>query len=273
MAGEDLVAVGLAVGPAGLPRPVGSGGGNAGGQAAEAEAVGGQFELAGPCSPVKVGQVTGACPVHGGGGPREGGSCGVEVRNQSAGLGDHQKPRILQQVVQPTNLRGVQREVSPRVIVPAQRVGGGVGLDDRAMGLGRVDQEVGVLLWVYEEVGEGLVVHAKRAVRDGAIQELPRGSRHVPDHCAGQWLIAQPTSHQPELFSGKALILGDGKRGKNGSEPCRPGAVIAPQLTPEEVAIDPGQASLGQRHPTGSRGVKPGQHIDTTERLHDIEGV
>ena len=61
-------------------------------------------------------------------------------------------------------LAGVQREVPPRVTVPAQRVGGGVGRDDRLMGLGRVDQEVGVLLRVEQEVGEGLVVYAKRAI-------------------------------------------------------------------------------------------------------------
>ena len=166
VAGDDLLAGGLAtVGPAGLPGPVGGGVRDAGGQAAAAELVGGQFELAGPHWPVEGSQEVGALPVHGGGGPRRGRSCGVEVGHQPGRVGGEQEPRILEQVVQLANLAGVQREVSPCVSVPAQRVGGGVGRDDRFMGLGRVDQEVGVLLRVDQEVGEGLVVHAKRAIR------------------------------------------------------------------------------------------------------------
>ena len=48
-------------------------------QAAEAEAVGGQFELAGPRRPVEGAEVVRALPVHGGGGTRQSGSCAVEV--------------------------------------------------------------------------------------------------------------------------------------------------------------------------------------------------
>jgi len=158
-------------------------------------------------------------PVHGSGSPRRGGSRCVEVGNQPTRVGGEQKPRILEQVVQLANLAGVQRKVSPRVTVPAQRVGGGVRRDDRVMGLGRVDQEVGVFLRVDQEVGEGLVVYAKRAIRGGAVQELPGRARHLPDGGTGHWLLAQPASHQPELFSGEALVLGDGKRGENGPEP------------------------------------------------------
>ena len=53
--GEHLVAGGsAAMGPAGLPGPVGGGARDAGGQAAAAEAVSGQFELAGPLRRVEV---------------------------------------------------------------------------------------------------------------------------------------------------------------------------------------------------------------------------
>ena len=182
--------------------------------------VGGQLELAGPHRRVEAGEEVGALPVHGGGGPRRGRSCGVEVGHQPGRIGGEQKPRILEQVVQLASLAGVQREVSPCVTVPAQRVGGGVGRDDRFMGLGRVDQEVGVLLRVDQEVGEGLVVHAKRAIRGRAVQELPGRARHLPDGGTGHRLLGKPASHQPELLSGEALVLGDGKRGENGPEPC-----------------------------------------------------
>ena len=141
------------------------------------------------------------------------------------------------------------------------------------MGLGRVDQEVWVLLRVDQEVGEGLVVHPKRAIGGRAVQELPGRARHLPDGGAGHRLLAKPTSHQPELLGGEALVLGDGKRSENGPEPFRPGAVIAPQLAAEEVAIDPGQATLGQRHPAGSHVVKSSQPVDATERLDDIKRV
>ena len=214
---DDLVASGLAtVGPAGLPGPAGGGVGDAGGQAAAAEVVGGQFELAGPHGRVEAGEEVGALPVHGGGGPGRGRSSGIEVGHQPSRIGDEQKPRILEQVVQLAGLGGVQREVSPCVTVPAQRVGGGVGRDDRVMGLGRVDQEVGVLLRVDQEVREGLVVHAKRAIGGRAVQELAGRARHLPDGGTAHRLLAQPASHQPELLSGEARVLGDGKRGENG---------------------------------------------------------
>jgi len=138
----------------------------------------------------------------------------------SGRIGGEQKPCILQQVVQLASLAGVQREVSPCVTVPAQRVGGGVGRDDRLVGLGRVDQEAGVLLRVDQEVGEGLVVYAERAIGGGAVQELPDRARHLPDGGTGQRFLGNLASHQPELLGGEALVLGDGKRGENGPEPC-----------------------------------------------------
>jgi hypothetical protein len=129
--------------------------------------------------------VVGTLPVHRGGGPRCGRSRRIKVGHQPSRVGE-QISRILEQVVQSANLTGVQRKVSPRVTVPAQRVGGGVGHDDCVMGLGRVDQEVGVLLRVDQEVGEGLVVYAERAVGGGAVQELPGRARHLPDGGTGQ---------------------------------------------------------------------------------------
>ena len=86
VAGYDLVAGGpAAVGPAGLPWPVGGGAGDAGSQAAAAQAVRGQLELAGPHGRVEVGEEVGALPVHGGGGPRRDGSRCVEVGTSRAG--------------------------------------------------------------------------------------------------------------------------------------------------------------------------------------------
>jgi hypothetical protein len=89
-----------------------------------------------------------------------------------------QEPRIHQQVVQSASLRGVQSEVSPRVIVPAQTgrwrrrprrsLHGSRPRRSGSRGLLRVDQEV----------GEGLMVHAKRAIRCRAVQELPGRARH-----------------------------------------------------------------------------------------------
>ena len=138
--------------------------------------------------------MVGALPVHSSGGPSGSRSCSVEVGHQPGWIGGEQKPRILEQVVELADLAGVQREVPPCVTVPAQRVSGGVRRDDSLMGLGRVDQEVGVLLRVEQEVGEGLVVHAERAIGGRAAQELPGRARHLPYGGTGHRL---PASGQP----------------------------------------------------------------------------
>ena len=71
MAGKDLVVDGpVTMGPAGLPRTVGSRSRNAGGQVVAAELIGGQFELAGPHRPTEGGEVMGGPPIHHSNGPR-----------------------------------------------------------------------------------------------------------------------------------------------------------------------------------------------------------
>ena len=83
VAGDDLVAACLAsVGPAGLPGPVGGGARDAGGQAAAAQAMGGQFEQASPRRSVEKAEVAGGLPVYGGSRPRWRGLCGVQVGRQ-----------------------------------------------------------------------------------------------------------------------------------------------------------------------------------------------
>ena len=112
VAGEDLVTGSPAtVGPAGLPRPVGGGARDTGGQAAEAELVGGQFKLAGPRRLVEAGEAVGALPVHGGGGPRLGGSCGVEVGHQPGRIDGEPVVRILEQAVEPSGRGGMRRQM------------------------------------------------------------------------------------------------------------------------------------------------------------------
>ena len=215
----------------------------------------------------------GALPVHSGDGPSRGGPCGVEVGHQPGRIGGEQKPRILEQVVQLASLAGVQREVSPRVTVPAQRIGGGVGRDDRLMGLGRVDQEVGVLLWVDQEVGEGLVVDAKRAIRGRAVQELPGRARHLPDGGTGHRLLAKPASHQPELLGGEALVLGDGKRSENGPQlPCPP-RLVARDLPVQEVLIHARKAARRQRQAAGRLLIQPGKRPGSDKRPGHVERV
>ena len=217
--------------------------------------------------------MVGALPVHGGGGSGRGGSCGVEVGHQPGRVGGEQEPRILEQVVQLASLAGVQREVSPCVTVPAQRVGGGVGRDDRLMGLGRVDQEVGVLLRVDQEVGERLVIHPKRAIRGRTIQELPGRARHLPDGGTGQRFLGKPASHQSELLSGEALVLGDGKRCQHGLQiPCPP-RLIAGDLAVQEVLIYARKAARRQRQAAGRLLIRPGKRPGFDKRSGHVERV
>ena len=112
------------VGPAGLPGPVGGGSRDAGGQAAAAELVGGQFELAGPRRPVEGSEVVGSLPVHGGGGPRRAGSCGIEVGHQPRRIDSDQVERILQKLIEPTGGGGVLGGVFAQVaVLPARTLG------------------------------------------------------------------------------------------------------------------------------------------------------
>ena len=85
----------MAVRPVGLPGPVEGGTRGAGGQAAASEAVGGQFELAGPRKPVEGSEVVGTLPVHNGGGLRRRGSGGIKVGHQPRRIGSKQIVRIL----------------------------------------------------------------------------------------------------------------------------------------------------------------------------------
>ena len=123
-AGEDLADGPAAVGPAGLPGPVGCGARDAGGQAAAAELVGGQFELAGPRRPVEGGEVVGALPVDGGGGARRRRSCGVQVGHQPGRIDAEQVVRILQELIEPVCGGGVLGHVLAQVAVLPARVPG-----------------------------------------------------------------------------------------------------------------------------------------------------
>jgi hypothetical protein len=125
VAGEDLVVGGwAAVGPAGLPGPVGGGASDARGHIAAAEVVGGQFELAGPRWSAEVGEAIGALPVHGGGCPRRDGSRGVEVGHQPRRIDGNKIVRILQELIEPTGGGGVLGRVVARVaVLPAGVLG------------------------------------------------------------------------------------------------------------------------------------------------------
>ena len=156
VAGEDLVAGGLAaVGPAGLPGPVGGDARDPGGQAAAAQVVGGQLELAGPRRPVEGSEVVGALPVHGGGGPRWGGARGVEVGHQPGRIDGDQVVRILEKLIEPVGGGSVLgRMVAQVAVLPA----GALGLAEEHVEQGAF--VAGLVPRGEQLVGEGLVEQA-----------------------------------------------------------------------------------------------------------------
>ena len=113
-----------AMGPAGLPGPTKGGLGDLGCQVAAAEAVGGQFELAGPRPRVEEGKVVDSLPVHVGGGPRRGGSCGVEVGHQPDRINGEQAVQILKKLIEPARGGRMLSCVSAQVaVLPARTLG------------------------------------------------------------------------------------------------------------------------------------------------------
>ena len=213
VAGEDLVAGGPAtVGPAGLPGPVGGGARDAGGQAAAAEAVGGQFELAGPRRPVEGGEAVGALPVHGGGGPRRGGSCGIEVGHQPRRIDGDQVERILKKLIEPVG-------------------GGGV--------LGRVFAQVAVL-------PAGVLGLAEEHVEQGAFVAglVPRGEQLV-----GEGLVEQPGDRAGAALGRRGLEqVVSGRRTAQGIKIGDAGAIAegGGEGEPGRV-VQPGAAGVGER--------------------------
>jgi len=125
VAGEDLMADGLmAAGPAGLPGPVGDGGCDAVGQAAIAEPVCGQLELACPYRPVEGGEDVCGLPIDRGRGPRGGRSRGVEVGDQPRRFDADQVERIIQELIEPAGGTGMISRVFAGVpVLPAGRPG------------------------------------------------------------------------------------------------------------------------------------------------------
>ena len=138
--------------------------------------------------------------------------------HQPGRIGGEQEPRVFEQRIQLTSLAGVQREVPPCVTVPAPRVGCGVSHDERFVRLGRIDQEVRILPWVGQEIGEGLVIKTEWAIRVKAVQELPDCTRHISDSAAIHRLVSETASYQPELLDGEPVVPGNGKRGENRPE-------------------------------------------------------
>jgi hypothetical protein len=107
-----------------VPGPVRSDVGDAGSQAAEAQVVGRQFELAGPRRPVERSEVVSSLPVHGAGNPRPGGSCGIGVGHQSGRIHGEQVARIFKKLIKPTGGGSVLGRVFAQVpVLPAGVLG------------------------------------------------------------------------------------------------------------------------------------------------------
>jgi hypothetical protein len=238
VAGEDLVAHGLtSVGPVGLPGPVWGGLGDAGGQAAVAELVGRQFESAGPCRPVEVGEEVGALPVHGGSGTRRGGPYGVEVGHQPCQIDADQVARILQELIEPTGGGGVfGRVVAQVAILPA-----GV------LSLAEEHAEQGALV-------AGPVPQGEQLVGEGLVEQ--------PGHRAGAPLCRRGLE-QVVRGRGQAqgIEIGDaGAVAESGGE-GKPGRIV-----------QPGTAGVGERREQLTVAVAPlvGQPVQVLgQRLAD----
>ena len=93
-----------------------------------------------------------ALPVHGGGGPRRGGSCGVEVGHQPGRIDGDQVVRILQKLIEPVGGGGVLGRVFAQVaVLPA----GALGLAEEHVEQGAF--VAGLVPCGEQLVGEGLV--------------------------------------------------------------------------------------------------------------------
>ena len=250
-AGQDLAGGPATVGPAGLPGPVGGGARDAGGQAAAAELVGGQFELAGPRRPVEGGEVVGALPVHGGGGARRGGSCGVQVGHQPGRIDAEQVVRILQELIEPVCGGGVLGHVFAQVAV----------LPARAPGLAEehVEQHAFVA---------GLVPCGEQLVGEGLVEQ----AGHRPGAALGRGRLEQvvggPGTAQGIQISDHGAVAEGGGEGEPGRV-VQPGAprvaerreqpaVALPPMVGQPVQVllqrlpDPGR-NVGRIEPRGGR--------------------
>ena len=206
VAGDDLVASGPAtVGPAGLPGPVRGGARDAGGQAAAAEAVGGQFELAGPHWPVEARKEVGGLPVHGGGRPRRGGSRRVEVGHQPRRIDGEQVERILQKLIEPAGGGGVLGCVFAQVTV----------LPAGALGLAEEHVEQGAFI-------AGLMQRGEQLVGEGLVEQPGDRARAALGGRGLQQVVGG-------LRTAQRIKIGDAGVVAEGGGESEPGAVVQPR--------------------------------------------
>ena len=136
----------------------------------------GQLKLASPHCRVEAAEDVGALPVHGGSGPRWGGSCGIEVGNQPRWIDGDQVERILKKPIEPVGGSGVLGRVFAQVaVLPA---------DVRGLAQEHVEQGafvVGLVPRGEQLVDEGLVEQpgdrTGRALGGRGLQQVVSGRR------------------------------------------------------------------------------------------------
>ena len=230
-----------------------------------AEAVGRQFELAGPCRPAQRDEQVGVLPVHRGGGPRRGGSCGIEVGHQPGGIDGKQVVRILEQLIEPVRSGSVVGYMVPQVA--------GLPPCARCLAEKHVKQHAlvaGLVPCGEELVAEGLVEQAGH--RTGAalggcrLEEVVGGRGMTQDIEVGDRGVVAESGGEGE--PGRVVQPGAACVGERGEQPAVAFAAVFRQLV-EVLAqrlANPGryagriESSGGRVDQVGGGGQRDGGH-------------